>query len=169
MLKKVLSWLKRQRKPIAFWRAKGAKIGTSCDIHPKASLGSEPYLVTIGNNVRVSANVCIFTHDGGLWVLRSLYEDVKNADKFDKVVIGSNVHVGVNAMIMPGVTIGDNCVIGAGAIVTKDIPACSVAVGVPARVIETVEEYYEKVKDKVDDTKKMTPSEKKAYVIEKYK
>ena len=45
---------------------------------------------------------------------------------------------------MPGVTIGDNTTIGVGAIVTKDIESNSVAVGVPAKVVETIDEYYEK-------------------------
>lgn len=49
-------------------------------------------------------------------------------------------------MVMPGVTIGSNVVIGAGAVVTKDIPDNSVAVGVPARVIKTADEYLEKIK-----------------------
>lgn len=50
----------------------------------------------------------------------------------------------MNAIILPGVTIGENCVIGAGSIVTKDIPANSVAVGNPARVISSISEYAEK-------------------------
>ena len=49
-------------------------------------------------------------------------------------------------MVMPGVNIGNNVVIGAGAIVTRDIPDNSVAVGVPARVIKTADEYLEKLK-----------------------
>lgn len=49
-----------------------------------------------------------------------------------KVIIGKNVWIGRNVCIMPGVTIGDNVTIGANAVVTKDIPAGSVAVGVPA-------------------------------------
>jgi acetyltransferase-like isoleucine patch superfamily enzyme len=51
------------------------------------------------------------------------------------VIIGKNVWVGVKATIMPGVTIGDNAIIGANAVVTKDIPANAVAVGIPAKVI----------------------------------
>ena len=62
------------------------------------------------------------------------------------IVLGSNVYIGNCAIVMGGVTIGDNVVIGAGAIVTKDIPSDSVAVGVPARVIETADEYLEKLK-----------------------
>ena len=52
------------------------------------------------------------------------------------VVIGKNVWIGSNVTIVPGVTIGDNSVIAAGAVVSKDIPADSVAVGCPARVIK---------------------------------
>ena len=57
-----------------------------------------------------------------------------------KVVIGKNVWIGAHATILPGVTIGDNCVIGAGAVVSKDIPSDCVAVGVPARVVKKIEE-----------------------------
>ena len=55
------------------------------------------------------------------------------------IVIGQNVWIGRNALVMPGVTIGDNSVIGAGAVVTRDVPANSVAVGSPARVIRTLD------------------------------
>ena len=55
------------------------------------------------------------------------------------VYIGKNVWVGRNVCIMPGVTIGYGCVIGANSVVTHDIPAYSVAAGVPAKVIKTIE------------------------------
>lgn len=54
------------------------------------------------------------------------------------IIIGRNVWVGNKATIMPGVTIGDNSIIGANAVVTKSIPANSIAVGVPAKVIKTL-------------------------------
>lgn len=66
---------------------------------------------------------------------------------------------------MPGVTIGDNCIIGAGAVVTKDVPPNSVAIGVPAKVLETVEEYAEKNKNRVVMTKGMDHEEKKKYLL----
>ena len=53
------------------------------------------------------------------------------------VTIGNDVWLGRRVIIMPGVNIGDGCVIGAGAVVTKDIPAYSVAAGVPAKVIKS--------------------------------
>lgn len=74
----------------------------------------------------------------------------------------------MNVTIMPGVTIGSNCIIGCGAVVTKDIPDNSIAVGVPAKVIETIDDYYEKNKDLVDYTKNLSPTEKKEYLIKKY-
>ena len=56
-----------------------------------------------------------------------------------KVKIGNNVYFARNCTVFKGVTIGDNCIIGFGSVVTHDIPANSVAVGVPARVVGTVE------------------------------
>ena len=61
-----------------------------------------------------------------------------------KVKIGNNVYFARNCTVFKGVTIGDNCIIGFGSVVTHDIPANSVAVGVPARVVGTVEDYYKK-------------------------
>lgn len=66
---------------------------------------------------------------------------------------------------MPGVRIGNNCVIGAGAIVTKNIPDNSVAVGIPARVVESIEEYAEKKVGACVPTMKMTNNEKKNYLL----
>ena len=66
------------------------------------------------------------------------------------------------AVIMPGVEIGKNCIIGCGAVVTRSIPDDSVAVGVPARVIETVSDYYRKHKDDIDYTAYCGPDEKQA-------
>ena len=67
---------------------------------------------------------------------------------------------------MPGVTIGNNVVIGAGAVVTKDIPDNMVAVGVPAKPIETIEKYVEKNIDKFVYTKNLSYNEKKKILLE---
>lgn len=63
------------------------------------------------------------------------------------ITIGDNVYIGTNTIILPGVTIGSNVVIGAGAIVSKNIPDNSVAVGIPANVIKTADEYFEKIQN----------------------
>ena len=62
------------------------------------------------------------------------------------VTIGNNIYLGTNVVVLKGVTIGDNCVIGACSLVTKNIPANSVAAGVPCRVICSIDEYYRKRK-----------------------
>lgn len=146
----------------------GIDIGEGCEIYSKVSFGSEPYLIKIGNNVRITDGCKFITHDGGIWVLRNL-KLLENGDLFGKITIGNNVHIGMNSIIMPNVKIGNNCVIGCGSIVTKDIPDNSVAVGVPAKVIETIDEYYNKNKQRCDFTKNLSPEKKKEYIIKKYK
>lgn len=169
IIKYVKNLIVLHKNPVDFWCKRGANIGINCDIHTDANLGTEPYLITIGNDVRINAGVQIITHDGGVWVLRKLYREYKEADLFKKVIIGNNVHIGTNAVIMPGVTIGNNCVIGVGAIVTKNIPDNSVAVGIPARVIESTEAYFEKHRSDFFFTKSMTQNEKKSYLLSKIK
>lgn len=55
---------------------------------------------------------------------------------YRRVVIGNDVWIGANSVIMPGVTIGDGAVVGAGAVVTKDVPAYAIVVGVPAKIVK---------------------------------
>lgn len=64
--------------------------------------------------MRITNGVRFVTHDGGLWVLRKLEKIDSSIGKFGKIVVGSNTHIGWNAIIMPGVTIGKNCIIGCG-------------------------------------------------------
>lgn len=98
-----------------------------------------------------------------------MQDNFKDADIIKPIKVGNNVHIGTGVTIMPGVTIGNNCIIGVGAIVTRDIPDNSIAVGVPARVIETIDDYLEKHKDDFIHTKSMSVEEKKKYLIEKFK
>lgn len=101
-------------------------------------------------------------------MLRGLYDELKDVDLFGPITVGDNVHIGNNAIIMPNVTIGSNCIIGCGAIVTKDIPDNSIAVGVPAHVIENIEEYAEKHRDDFENTKHLKPIEKRRILLKKY-
>ena len=130
---------------------------------PSAMFGSEPYLITIGENVEITAGVVFITHDGAVWTLRNYDEKYKNLDVFAPINVGNNVFIGNNAIILPGVTIGDNVIIGAGAVVAKDIPSNSVAAGVPAKVIRSLEEYGDNSIEKPGamDTKTLSRIEKK--------
>ena len=93
--------------------------------------------IRIGNNVMFAPNVVISTT--GHPIQPSLRKKV--AQFSIPVTIGNNVWVGANVSIMPGVTIGDNSVIGAGSVVTRDIPAGVVAMGVPCRVVREIGEH----------------------------
>ena len=91
----------------------------------------------------------------------------KNADKFGRINIGNNVHIGTNATIMPGITIGDNCIVACNAVVTHDVPSGSIVGGIPAKLIETLDDYEKKNRDKIFSTKHLSPKEKKNYLIGK--
>lgn len=131
----------------AYLRKKGIKIGKNIywgNIHSISIDISRPCLLEIGDNVRLDSGLTILTHDYACYVFKLVYKDYVGASA--KVTIGNNVYFGNNCTVLKGVTIGDNCIIGTGSIVTKDIPANSVAVGVPAKVISGLEGYYKKRK-----------------------
>lgn len=159
---------KKIKGKVNYARKLGVKIGKNCIIIGDVTWGSEPYLIQIGDNCRITNGVRFFTHDGGVWVIRNLYNE-ENIDVFGKITIGNNVNISWDVTILPGVTIGNNVIIGAGAIVTHDVPDNSVVAGVPARIIETIDEYYQKIKVKCDYTKEMNIKEKKIYLKNKYK
>lgn len=110
---------------------------------------TRPSLVTIGNHVDFNDNFQLLTHDWACTVFREKYHDFVNSS--GRVTIGSNIYFGANVIVLKGVTIGDNCIVGAGSLVTKDIPANSVATGVPCRVVCSLDEYYHKRKQKALD------------------
>ncbi len=153
----------RQRAELL--KKKGFDIGEGCEIYPNVSFGTEPYLIHIGNHVRIISESKLITHDGTVWVLRENMNNPK-LDCFGEIHIGNNVCIGIGSIILPGVNIGNNCVIGAHSVVTKSIPDSSVAVGVPARVIETIEEYSMKMSSKLVETRDMSPEDKHRYLIE---
>lgn len=170
-LKQILKKLQYKIKPgkavkiarsigVRFTEAPG-KERCRINTEPLAAFGSEPYLITIGKHVEITAGVKFITHDGGAWVLRDK-EEFANIDFVGPIVVGDNVFIGNNVIILPGVTIGDNVVIGAGSVVTKDIPSNCVCAGVPARVIKSIDDYAEKIKTKgAVNTKGLSKKEKK--------
>ncbi|MFV9327792.1 galactoside O-acetyltransferase [Citrobacter europaeus] len=107
----------------------------------------DDYTVTIGDNVLIAPNVTITVTGHPVH-----HELRKSGEMFSfPVTLGNNVWIGSNVVINPGITIGDNSVIGAGSVVTKNIPPDVVAVGVPCRVIKNINEqdreyYYQNYK-----------------------
>jgi len=128
------------------------------DRYTRAGLqvGTEPYLISLGDHVQISGNVTFLTHDGATWIF-SDRSDFTDVHKFGRITVCDNCFVGHGAIILPGVTIGPNSVVAAGAIVTKDVPEGTVVGGNPARVISRVDHYAARAKENA------TPVDVEAY------
>ena len=131
----------------------GREIAESVTLFP-------PFTSDFGKNIRLGERVflnagCRFQDQGGLeigddclighnTVIATLNHDLSPRRRGDlhpsPVVIGRNVWIGANVTILPGVTIGEDAVIAAASVVTKDVPVRALVVGSPARVIRTVED-----------------------------
>lgn len=111
-------------------------------LYGRISWSTEPWLITLGNNVHITEGVRFITHDGGTLLYRDRVPDLEITKP---IVVGNNVYIGNNVIILPGVTIGSNVVIGAGAVVSRDISDNSVAVGVPAKAIKSEDDYFAKI------------------------
>lgn len=129
-----------------YLRAKGVQVGGGNHFDSWSSTIdlTRPSLITIGNNCYFNENFTLMTHDFVAHVFQNMGLDYLNSS--GRVVIGDNVSFGRDVTVLKGVTIGDNVFIGAGSIVTKDIPSNCLAVGAPCKPIITIEAYYEKRK-----------------------
>ena len=106
----------------------GTKVGENCYIFSDKVETTEPYLVSIGDNVTISYNVSFNTHDDSV---EAYYK--KDTLIVGKISIGDNCFIGVGSILLPGVTLADNCIVGAGSVVTKSFEKGSVIAGVPAK------------------------------------
>jgi acetyltransferase-like isoleucine patch superfamily enzyme len=154
MLKKVSTVLRSLRNstyakfdPVGYARSLGVRMGSNIHFYGlrPGDLGTEPWLITMGDDVYITSGVMFITHDGGTLILR---KEVPDLEFTAPISIGNDVYVGLRTLILPGVKIGNRCIIGAGSIVTKSIPDNSVAAGVPARVLKSTDEYLESMKKK---------------------
>jgi len=143
--------------------ALGVKVGRNCRLF-SSNFGSEGYLIEIGNHVTIADNVQFITHDGGIWVFR---EEDPQADVFGKIIIADNVFIGINTILLPGVCLGSNTVVGAGSVVTKSFAGNCVIAGNPAKVICSLDEYKEKLWGLRISTKSL-PDRDKLEIIEQY-
>lgn len=168
-LRSIRDFIEAKENPVEYAKRIGVELGHDVrliSIKPgMGTFGSEPYLIRIGNHVTIAGGVQFVTHDGGVRIFRDKEPDI---DVFGPIVIGDNVFVGYGAILMPGITIGSNTVIGAGAVVTRDVPANSVAVGCPAKVLCSINEYYQSIKGKKENIRNLSAQEKADYLKKKY-
>ncbi|MDD5711505.1 MAG: acyltransferase [Smithellaceae bacterium] len=111
----------------------GIKVGKNTMISLRAKIDVRRGKIIIGDNCHVTYGCVILSHD---YTARILNKETGHEE--GRVVIGNNVFIGVNSVILPNVTIGDNSIIGAGSVVTGDIPANVIALGNPARVVKSI-------------------------------
>ena len=122
-----------------------AKIGTGCNICANVLIENE---VVVGNNVTVKSGVQLWdgvTLEDNVFIgpnvtfTNDLFPRSKNPDwKLSKTVVKKGASIGANATILCGITIGENAMIGAGSVVTKDVPSGEVWVGNPARFFKQI-------------------------------
>ena len=147
--------------PISKARKLGVKIGDNCRLLDNVRFHSEPYLITIGNHVSITDSEFI-THDGAVWIFR---EEMPEIDSFGRINVGDNIFIGSKCLILPGVSIGNNTIVGAGSVVTKDLEGGFVYAGVPAKRICTIDEYRDKNEPRFIMTKNMSSSQKKKFLL----
>jgi len=131
---------------VKYLRNKGIKIGNGCKFYSGLKTISidttRPSLIEIGNNVAFNKNCKLVTHDYATKVFLETHKEFIPSS--GKIKIGNNVSFGMDCTVLKNVAIGENCFIGLGSVVTKDIPANSVAIGAPAKVVATIDEYFQK-------------------------
>lgn len=124
----------------------GAVIGTGCNICAHTLIENN---VEIGNDVTVKSGVYIWD---GITIEDNVFigpcvaftndkapRSKEYPDEFLKTTVKKGASLGANSTILPGVVLGENCMVGAGAVVTKDVPANAVVVGNPARIVKYLE------------------------------
>ncbi|WP_348528381.1 acyltransferase [Methanothrix sp.] len=119
------------------FRKRGVKIGKNVSMYGTTIDGHHPEMIRIGDNCNITGGTILLTHDSGPTVFGKPM-------KVGPITIHDNVFIGMDTVVLPGVEIGPNAVVGANAVVTHDIPPNSIAAGVPARVIMSLDEYLAK-------------------------
>jgi acetyltransferase-like isoleucine patch superfamily enzyme len=118
-------------------RTLGVKVGEGSRIYTR-SFSGEPWLVSIGDRVTVAPGVDFITHDASSWLLQ---DEKGRRYRYARITVGNDVFIGANAVILPGVRIGNRVIVAAGSVVNRSIPDNCVVGGVPARFLRTFDDF----------------------------
>jgi acetyltransferase-like isoleucine patch superfamily enzyme len=143
-------------------------IGKNCEIFT-TRIGTEPYLINIHDHVNVAANVIFLNHDISTFNVSRYLGLKENLGKIGSIELCDNCFIGAHSILMPNTKVGENSIIAAGSVVTKNIPNNEVWGGCPAKKIMDVDKYA----TKMVELNKKYPWDKtksnKAYKLEEYK
>lgn len=117
--------------------SKGARIDSDLSIGDYSGIGANSILdgsITIGDNVMMGEE-CVILHHNHRFDRLDIPMCQQGFYEAQPVRIGNDVWIGIRVTILPGVTVGNHCIIGAGAVVTKDVPDYAIVGGNPARIL----------------------------------
>ena len=139
---------KRRTSYIENLKRKGLKLGKNVEIIDTFFFDpSHCFLISIGDNCTICPNVRLIAHDAST-------KKILGFTKIGMINIKENCFIGDSVIVLPNVTIGPNSIIGAGSVVTKDVPPNMIATGNPAKVISSVSDYIKKI-EAVSEKKKI--------------
>lgn len=148
-LKKLYSALeaKKKKKYLNGLIDKGLRLGKNVNIVDNYFFDpSHCFLISIGDNCTIAPNVRLIAHDASIFKLLGY-------SKIGKIDIKENCFIGDSVIVLPGVTIGQNSIIGSGSIVTHNIPPDMVAAGNPAKLLMSIQDYIKKIENHSKDKK----------------
>lgn len=158
MIKRILRRLIYREKSsgekyIAYCKRGGATIGNNVTVYSaKNTTIDETSLqhIFIGDNTQITAGVIILAHDYSYSVLGNIYGELPRQQK--DTIIGKNVFIGMNSIILMGSNIGDNVIIGAGSVVSGHIPSNTVCAGNPAKIICSLDQFLVKGRTRFEES-----------------
>lgn len=131
---------KKRWRYIRGLQAKGLHLGKGVDIIDQCFIDpSHCFLISIGDNCTICPNVRLIAHDAST-------KKPLGYTKLGRIDIKAHCFIGDSVIVLPGVTIGPYSIVGAGSVVTRDIPPRTVAAGNPAKALSSVEDYINKIK-----------------------
>lgn len=122
----------------------GMKVGENLYVQGIPNFGSEPFLIEMGDNVTIAEGISFINHGGDGRVTKRI-EKYKDGRTFGRIKIGSNTFIGKGTILLPGVSIGSNCIVGSLSVVSSSVPDNTVYAGAPAKFICTIDQYGEKL------------------------